>query len=110
MVIMLQERCKSVMFERKEELMKPLRSPHESLRKAVSSDQPKTADLNKRPSPTTSLPRRDFFRIGGITAAGALGLPAVLKASSTQASEAAGTSSQRRNRAYQIRQQAAMAQ
>ena len=87
--------------------MKLLRSPITSLPKAHNT---RLAKINKQLSPATALPRREFFRIGGITAAATLGLPSLLKVPSAQAIDAVSGSSQRRNRAYQIRQQAAMLQ
>src|SRR6266850_3285793 len=98
------------MFKRKEEPMKPFRSRLATAAEDHGTSLRKKPELSNPPVPTTPLARRDFFRIGGITAAATLGLPSLLKVPSAQASDAVSGSSQRRNRAYQIRQQAAMLQ
>jgi len=84
--------------------------------RARSSSQP---EIHKNALPHNSspekgaahaLPRREFFRLGSLTAAASLSLPALLKNSPANAGETPNGPGQRRNRAYQIRQQAAMSQ
>src|SRR5947207_1575053 len=59
----------------------------------------------------TAFARREFFgRITGLTAATGLSLPALLGSETARAEQAVSSSNQRRNLAYQTRQQAAMAQ
>src|SRR5438045_9776114 len=75
------------------------------------SEIPADSDVSRpKQSSANPLRRREFFRISSFSAAASLTLPALLKAPTAQARETAGGSSQRRNRAYQIRQQAAMSQ
>src|SRR6266481_569397 len=106
---MLSKACNQECSTRKQEPMKPSRSKAPSPTEIRSDSLAKTQQPTNPQTAPTALPRREFFRIGGITAAASLGLPALLKPCSASASDATSAASQRRSRAYQTRQQAAMA-